>query len=169
MNEQLPILHGEWKWKWSRSVVSEHHIKYLGSSHLGGLLKWLWGKELPAMQETKEMQVWSLGQEDPLKEKMATHSSILAWDRGAWRATVHGITITTEQLSMHTFWWYVSQDDRKVASLGDAPLGNAFVAEAGILGWSKYRWLKSRTGARSLRGTRENYWGYKSKIGTAAN
>ena len=49
------------------------------------------------------------------------------------------------------------------------PLGNAFVAEAGILGWSKYRWLKSRTGARSLRGTRENYWGYKSKIGTAAN
>ena len=28
------------------------------------------------MQET---QVQSLGQEDPLEEKMATHSSILAW------------------------------------------------------------------------------------------
>ena len=26
-----------------------------------------------------EMWVWSLGQEDPLKEDMATHSSILAW------------------------------------------------------------------------------------------
>ena len=25
------------------------------------------------------MQVWSLGQEDPLKEGMVTHSSILAW------------------------------------------------------------------------------------------
>ena len=31
------------------------------------------------MQETEEMQVRSLGQEDPLKEGMATHSSILAW------------------------------------------------------------------------------------------
>ena len=31
------------------------------------------------MQETQEMQVRSLGQEYPLKEEMATHSSILAW------------------------------------------------------------------------------------------
>ena len=30
------------------------------------------------MQETQETQFWALGQEDPLKEKMATHSSILA-------------------------------------------------------------------------------------------
>ena len=36
-------------------------------------------KNLPAMQETQEMQVWSLGQEDPLVEDMAPHSSILAW------------------------------------------------------------------------------------------
>ena len=27
----------------------------------------------------QEMQVQSLGQEDPLEEEMATHSSILAW------------------------------------------------------------------------------------------
>ena len=33
-------------------------------------------KNLPAMQET---WVRSLGQEDPLKKGMATHSSILAW------------------------------------------------------------------------------------------
>ena len=33
-------------------------------------------KNLPAIQEK---QVWSLGQEDHLEEKMATHSSILAW------------------------------------------------------------------------------------------
>ena len=31
------------------------------------------------MQETQEMQVQSLSQEDPLEKKMATHSSILAW------------------------------------------------------------------------------------------
>ena len=40
-------------------------------------------KNLPAMQETQktqEMQVQSLGQEDPLEKEMATHSSILAWE-----------------------------------------------------------------------------------------
>ena len=31
------------------------------------------------MQETQEPWVRSLGQEDPLEEEMATHSSILAW------------------------------------------------------------------------------------------
>ena len=35
-------------------------------------------KNLPAMQETQETQVQSLGREDPLEEGMATHSSILA-------------------------------------------------------------------------------------------
>ena len=32
------------------------------------------------MQETQEMQVRFLGQEDPLEEEMANHSSILAWE-----------------------------------------------------------------------------------------
>ena len=36
-------------------------------------------KNPPAMQETQEMQVWSLGQKDPVEEEMATHSSIFAW------------------------------------------------------------------------------------------
>ena len=31
------------------------------------------------MQEMQETWVWSLGQQDPLEEDMATHSSILAW------------------------------------------------------------------------------------------
>ena len=31
------------------------------------------------MQETQEMQVRSLGHEDPLEEEMTTQSSILAW------------------------------------------------------------------------------------------
>ena len=44
----------------------------------------------------RETRVQSLGWEDTLKEGMATHSSILAltipMDRGAWQATVHGVT-----------------------------------------------------------------------------
>ena len=49
-------------------------------------------KNLTAVWET---WVQSLDWEDPLEEGMATHSSILAWripmDRGAWKATVHGV------------------------------------------------------------------------------
>ena len=49
-------------------------------------------KNPAAMRET---WVQSLGQRDPLKEGLATHSSILAWgipmDRGAWRAAVQGL------------------------------------------------------------------------------
>ena len=33
-------------------------------------------KNPPVMLET---WVWSLGQEDPLEKRMATHSSVLAW------------------------------------------------------------------------------------------
>ena len=36
-------------------------------------------KSLPAMQDPQETWVQSLGQEDPLEEGMATHSSILDW------------------------------------------------------------------------------------------
>ena len=55
------------------------------------------------MQETQEMRVQSLGQEGPLEEGVATHSSILAWrismDRGAWRATVHRVAKSQTRLS----------------------------------------------------------------------
>ena len=33
----------------------------------------------PAMQETQEMLVQSLGWKDPLEKEMTTHSSILVW------------------------------------------------------------------------------------------
>ena len=36
-------------------------------------------KHWPAMQETQETWVQSLGQEDPLDREMATHFSTLAW------------------------------------------------------------------------------------------
>ena len=40
-------------------------------------------KNLPPVQETQEMQLQSLGWEDPLDKEMATNSSILAW-RTLW-------------------------------------------------------------------------------------
>ena len=52
-----------------------------------------------------ETQVQSLGQEDPLKKEMATHSSTLTWEipwTEAWRTTVHGVaeeSDTTKQQS----------------------------------------------------------------------
>ena len=45
-----------------------------------GLPPWFSSTESTSMQETQEMLVRSLGQEDPLEEEMATHSSILAWE-----------------------------------------------------------------------------------------
>ena len=54
-----------------------------------------WVKNLPAMQKFQEPRVRSLGQEDPLEEDMATHSSILA----------HGVAKSQTQLkrlSTHT-------------------------------------------------------------------
>ena len=59
---------------------------------------------LPAMWDTK---VQSLGQEDTLGEGMAIHSSILVMDRGAWRATVHGVSKSWTGLSNWNtpLWW----------------------------------------------------------------
>ena len=47
-------------------------------------------KNPAAMQKTKEVWVRSLGQEDPLEEEMATHSSILAW-RITWTEEPGGL------------------------------------------------------------------------------
>ena len=53
-------------------------------------------KNLSAMQET---WVRSLGQEDPLEESMATHSSILAW-RIPWTEEPGGSQTLLKQLSI---------------------------------------------------------------------
>ena len=53
-------------------------------------------KSQPAMQETQETRVRSLGQEDPLEEGMATDSSILAW-RIPWIAETGGLESTGSQ------------------------------------------------------------------------
>ena len=54
-------------------------------------------KKLPAMPET---WVQSLGQEDPLEEQMATHSSILAW-RIAWTEQPDGLQSMESQRVRH--------------------------------------------------------------------
>ena len=57
-------------------------------------------KSLPTMQETQEMWVQSLGQEDPLEERMATHSSILAW-RIPWTEDPGGLQFIGSQRIRH--------------------------------------------------------------------
>ena len=49
-------------------------------------------KSLPTIAGDVRDTGWILGWEDPLEEGMATHSTVLAIDRGAWWATVHGVT-----------------------------------------------------------------------------
>ena len=48
----------------------------------------------------QEMQVWYLGQEDPLEEEMATHSSFLAWEI-LWTEEPGGLQSTGSQTIGH--------------------------------------------------------------------
>ena len=64
------------------TLALSQHLEPL-YSHLLGVVVYNWAslvaqtmKNLPVMQET---WVWSLGQADPLKKEMATHSNVLAW------------------------------------------------------------------------------------------
>ena len=86
-------------------AMQETPVQFLGwevppGEGIGDSLQYSWAslvtqtvKNPPAMRET---WVQSLGWKDPLEEGMESHSSILAWripkNRGAWRATVHGVT-----------------------------------------------------------------------------
>ena len=50
------------------------------------------------VQETQEMQVRSLGCEDPLKKEKATYSSILAWEI-PWKEDTGGLQSTRSKKS----------------------------------------------------------------------
>ena len=52
------------------------------------------------MQEMKETQVQSLGQEDTMEEGMATHSNILAW-RIPWTEEPGGLQSIVSQRVAH--------------------------------------------------------------------
>ena len=59
-------------------------------------------KNLPVMQE---IQVRSLGQEDPLEKGMATHSSVLAW-RIPWTEESGGLQSMGSQRIGHDYILY---------------------------------------------------------------
>ena len=66
-----------------------------------------WVKNLPAMQETQETQVQTLGQEDPLEEEMATIPVFLP-EKSQGQRSLAGYSSKgceesdlTERLSMH--------------------------------------------------------------------
>ena len=72
-----------------------------------------WGSKVPQVVAVVKsppakqgMQVWSLGQKDPLEKEMATHSNILAgenpMDRGAWWAAVHTLGSQKSQTQLET-------------------------------------------------------------------
>ena len=80
-------------------VFTFQHNK-MSQTHLELLLPWLslvaqMVKNLPAMQET---QARSLDREDPLKENLATHSSVLAWRMPWTDATDHGVAKSQTRL-----------------------------------------------------------------------
>ena len=60
-----------------------------------GLPRWLNVNSQPAMQDTQEAHVLSLGGEESLEQGMAAHSSILSWKshgQRAWGTKVRGVT-----------------------------------------------------------------------------
>ena len=75
------------------------------------------------MQESQETLDRSLGQEDPLEEEMATHSSILAW-KIPWTeepggVTVHGVAKESDTTE-HTARTHAST----ASCLGSPPTGS---------------------------------------------
>ena len=71
-------------------AIYRYHRKKITANQVGASVASLVAqmiKNSPAMQET---WVQSLGQEDPLEEGMATHSSILAW-RIPWTEEPFGL------------------------------------------------------------------------------
>ena len=58
------------------------------------------------MQEALEMQVQSLGWEDPLEEGAETHFSVLAW-RIPWTEEPGGLQLTNETTEQSTVIYYV--------------------------------------------------------------
>ena len=67
------------------------------------------------MQETEEMQVWSLGGEDPLEEGMAIYPSILAW-RIPWTEEPEGLQFMRSQRVGHN-WSDLARMHQKYAGL----------------------------------------------------
>ena len=63
-------------------------------------LGFLGGSVVKNLPDKQEMQVQSLGCEDPLEKEVATHSRVLAWEN-PWtgESTIHGVAKKQIQLS----------------------------------------------------------------------
>ena len=73
------------------------------------------------MQETQEIQVQSLGQEDSLEKKMATHSRILAWKINGQRS-----------LAGYSLWGCKELDMTEWLSTAQTSSGDHFVMNKNI-------------------------------------
>ena len=68
-------------------------------------------KNPPAVQETQETRIWSLGWEHTLEEEVITHYSISAWkipwleEPGGLQSKGHKESDTTEQLNTPVHTW----------------------------------------------------------------
>ena len=91
-------------WSWP-SEFKSRHLSY--SMMKGGFPCGSDAKESTWMQETRAP---SLGWEDPLKEDMATHSSILAW-RIPWTEQPGGLQSMASQRLRHD--WTTNTHDEK--------------------------------------------------------
>ena len=84
------------------------------------------------MQETQEMRVWSLGGEDPLKKKLATHSNILALETPWTEDLVDLVYEVTKELDMteqlngstatvsftgFLWWWHLAELQYKILTI----------------------------------------------------
>ena len=103
----------------------------------------------------QEMQVWHLGWEDPLRKKMATHSSKLAWKKSHGQRSLVVYSQwgrkeldTTEQLNVHhpTLMWARAEVSHQ---------GSPDWARARQMGWVKGSvpdfWAKLWAGHRHLK------------------
>ena len=61
------------------ALRKEHRFWNL-TSHIYHLLVAQWSRICLPVPEMQEIQVQFLGQEDPLRKEMETHSSILTWE-----------------------------------------------------------------------------------------
>ena len=111
------------------------------------------------------MRVWSLSQEDPLEEEMATHSSILAWNNP--RIEEHGGVQCMESQRAGHYWVHThtctcAHTHTHVFPL-QMPLGylwvlivafNFYVTYAGLISiyLTKIQWGHRRKGATVLSG-----------------
>ena len=120
-------------------------------------------KNLPAMQETQETQVWSPGWEDPLEKEIATHSIIFAW-RFSWTEDPSGPQYMGSQrighdythalisvLSIHWKDWYWNWSSNTLATWCEelTPWKRSWCWErlkaGGEGGWQRMRWLDGIT------------------------